>query len=363
MGELEIDYFSKFKELQIETNPIYPRNDIGVARLFFDLHSDAARYVIEAKSWYHFDGRRWKKDEGGFRVMEMCKSFAESFVKYVEATANDKTFSKYAASFTGRKRREGILSDARSIKPMNISMFDRNKNLFNCQNGTYDLAKMEFRPHSRSDFITNMAHVKFNAETKCERWERFISEIMCGDADTARFLQKAFGYGLSGETNLECFFILYGSKTRNGKSTLTETIGNLMGDYSKTIQPQSLSKRSDNGASASPDMARLKGARLVNVAEPEKGLELNTALIKQLTGGDTYTGRLLYENSIEFKPEFKMYINTNHNKAHKLLHNLTRASPSDFPFYFYVLVCCSDNRNQTVNDLPLVVKGSVFPIG
>ena len=59
-------------------------------------------------------------------------------------------------------------------------------------------------------------------------------------------------------------------------------------------------------------MARLKGVRLVNVSEPEKGLKLNTALIKQLTGGDTYTGRLLYENSIEFKPEFKMYINTNH---------------------------------------------------
>jgi putative DNA primase/helicase len=46
--------------------------------------------------------------------------------------------------------------------------------------------------------------------------------------------------------------------------------------------------------------------------EPEKGLELNTALIKQLTGGDTYTGRFLHENPIEFKPEFKIFINTNH---------------------------------------------------
>lgn len=242
----------------------------------------------------------------------MCKSFAESFTKYINIVIRDKDFSKYAAGFTNRKRREGILSDARSIRPVNISMFDRNKNLFNCKNGTFDFTQMSFRPHDHNDYITNMADVKFDAEAKCERWEQFINEIMCGDADTARFLQKALGYGLSGETNLECFFILYGSKTRNGKSTLMETIGNLMGDYSKTIQPQSLSKRFDNGASASPDMARLKGARLVNVAEPEKGLELNTALIKQLTGGDTYTGRLLYENSIEFKPEFKMYLNTNH---------------------------------------------------
>jgi len=46
--------------------------------------------------------------------------------------------------------------------------------------------------------------------------------------------------------------------------------------------------------------------------EPEKGLELNIALIKQLTGGDTYTGRFLHENPVEFAPEFKIFINTNH---------------------------------------------------
>ena len=46
--------------------------------------------------------------------------------------------------------------------------------------------------------------------------------------------------------------------------------------------------------------------------EPEKGLELNIALIKQLTGGDTYTARFLNANPFEFKPEFKLFINTNH---------------------------------------------------
>ena len=46
--------------------------------------------------------------------------------------------------------------------------------------------------------------------------------------------------------------------------------------------------------------------------EPEKGLELNIALVKQLTGGDTFTGRFLNENPIEFNPECKFFINTNH---------------------------------------------------
>ena len=41
-------------------------------------------------------------------------------------------------------------------------------------------------------------------------------------------------------------------------------------------------------------------------------MELNIALIKQLTGGDTYTARFLNANPFEFKPEFKLFINTNH---------------------------------------------------
>ncbi len=89
-------------------------------------------------------------------------------------------------------------------------------------------------------------------------------------------------------------------------------MAHVLGDYARTIQPQTLSRRPSDGSAASPDVARLKGARLVNMPEPEKGLELNVALVKQLTGGDTYTGRFLNENPIEFCPEFKIFINTNH---------------------------------------------------
>jgi putative DNA primase/helicase len=135
---------------------------------------------------------------------------------------------------------------------------------------------------------------------------------MSGDIDTAGFLQKALGYALTGDTSLECFFILYGSSTRNGKSTLTETVANILGDYARTVQPQTLSRRSSDGAAPSPDIARLKGARFICTPEPEKGLELNASLVKQFTGGDTFAVRNLNENVFEFPPEFKIFFNTNH---------------------------------------------------
>jgi putative DNA primase/helicase len=314
-----MDFFTLFKERQIETNASespYQQNDIGTARLFYDLHKGFIRYVIESKTWYVYNGRMWVKDEGAFHVMELCKTFTLAYAQYAklfeDGSPENKAYIKYAAGLTGRKRREGILSDARSIQPMKLTAFDSDRGLFNCANGTFSLSEMVLLPHNPTDYITKQADVKYVPDAVCERWERFIAEIMCGDMETARFLQKALGYCLSGGTSLECFFILHGSTTRNGKSTLIGAVEHILADYARSIQPQTLSRRPNDGAAPSPDIARLKGARLVNMPEPEKGLELNIALIKQLTGGDTYTGRFLHENPVEYKPEFKIFINTNH---------------------------------------------------
>jgi hypothetical protein len=35
--------------------------DSGIARLFYDLHSDVIRYVVEVKTWFAYDGRQWVK--------------------------------------------------------------------------------------------------------------------------------------------------------------------------------------------------------------------------------------------------------------------------------------------------------------
>lgn len=59
-------------------------------------------------------------------------------------------------------------------------------------------------------------------------------------------------------------------------------------------------------------MARLAGVRFVNIPEPGKGMVLNAAQIKSMTGNDTIDARFLHENSFDFKPQFKLYVNTNY---------------------------------------------------
>jgi putative DNA primase/helicase len=309
-----MDYIGKFQDIDFELGEEdYPHNDIGIAQLFYDIHSCCIRFVIESKCWYVYNGKRWQKDEGSYQVMEMFKAFVTAFQSYAKVNyLPNEQLIKYANSLAGCKRRKELLSDAKSIDPISLSEFDTDKHLFNCKNGTFNLKTFKLQSHNCDDYITKIANVKYDENAKSLRWERFISKIMCDDSATVMFLQKAMGYALSGSCELESFFVLYGNTTRNGKSTLTDTIGNIFGDYARSIQPQTLAKRSPDGSSASPDIARLKGARLVNMAEPQKGLELNIALIKQLTGGDKYTGRFLHENPFEFTPEFKIFINTNH---------------------------------------------------
>ena len=106
-------------------------------------------------------------------------------------------------------------------------------------------------------------------------------------------------------------FFLHGTGG-NGKSVFLEIIRFILGDYATNIQPQSimLSPKSGNGPSG--DIARLKGARLVTSVEPNEGAWLDEGLVKQLTGDDVVTARKMFSEEFEFKPEFKLWIATNH---------------------------------------------------
>lgn len=204
-----------------------------------------------------------------------------------------------------------MLKMAQPYLSKSASDLDRKPYLFNCQNGTLDLRTGKLRPHHKSAMITQLADVVFDPQAKAPRFERFVDEIFNGDGDLAAFVQKAFGYSLTGDTKEQVLFLLYGSGA-NGKSTLVELMRSLLGDYGKTAQADTLMQKAASGSEASPDIARLKGARLISLSEGDRTHKLNEALVKQLTGTDTVTTRALYKEPFEFKPEFKMFLSTNH---------------------------------------------------
>ncbi len=136
---------------------------------------------------------------------------------------------------------------------------------------------------------------------------------MQGDKEKIQFLQKIAGIGLTGDTREECMFILYGSTTRNGKSTFCETLLHLYGDYGLTMKPETLAMKQNNDSrQANGDVARLDGCRFANASEPQRKMIFDIALLKTLLGRDTITARHIHERQFEFKPKFKLCMNTNY---------------------------------------------------
>ena len=120
------------------------------------------------------------------------------------------------------------------------------------------------------------------------------------------------GCALTGEINVQKLFIAVGNGS-NGKSTLFEVIKAVVGDYSITVQADSLMQKSTaSGSAASPDIARLRGARLVTIAEGDRSHKLNEALVKQVTGNDRIVARPLYGDLFEFTLQCNFIMHTNY---------------------------------------------------
>jgi putative DNA primase/helicase len=126
------------------------------------------------------------------------------------------------------------------------------------------------------------------------------------------FLQRWFGYSMLGLTNEQALAFFYGMGA-NGKSALTDLMAKLMGSYAATAKIESLTGQNRrSGGDATPDLINIVAARMVRASEPEKGVQWQEGLIKQLTGGEPILVRALNENFFEATPIFKLTIGGNH---------------------------------------------------
>lgn len=301
-----------------ETSSGFEWSEMGMANLFGLLYSQEVRYCPEHKSWYTYFEGVWRKDEGAVLVSEKIKDFVRLMILYCGEIEDDdlrKSYTSFVNKMGDRRMRDRILKDATGELRISAVEFDSNPYLINCLNGTYDLSDFSFREHNWEDFLTMQTSFKhtISREIKSERWEKFIDEITEGDKEKADFLQRALGYSMLGLSNEECMFILHGKTTRNGKSTLLNTIETMLGDYAK-VAPVGMICRGDrqkDAEAASPTLAGLKGKRFVTMSESNEYGKLDEEKIKLLTGGEQISARHLHQSPITYKPQFTLWLSCN----------------------------------------------------
>lgn len=292
----------------------FETTDKGFGRLYATVFKDKHRYNPSRKDFMMYDGKRWVDDVEGLAAKASAKDLSDALIKYAVTVDNDGKYLKEVAPLCNIRNRNNMLQDSKDIYYFTNEELDRNDYLLNLQNGTLDLSENDpkFLEHNPDMLLSKICNVEYDPAADCSEWKNFLLEIMQGDTEKITYLQKIAGLSLTGNTEQETCFILYGSTTRNGKSTLCETILYLLGDYGLTMKPETLAiKQNLDSRQASGDIARLAGCRFCNASEPPKRMLFDTALLKSLLGRDSITARHLHQREFSFIPKFKLVINTN----------------------------------------------------
>lgn len=240
-----------------------------------------------------------------------------------------KSRARHAKSTAGSSKLSNMTTEMRPYVLRTVQELNTLRYSVNCRSGTIDFMQEEdeesdpddprfrwravLRPHRQDDMITKLAPVEWSEDsaTQAPEFRRFLHKVQ-PDPEIRAFLKRFFGYCLTGLTIEQSMMFFHGAG-RNGKSTFMDLICHVLDDYAVTLSIDSFSgEQKRGGGEATPDLARLPGARLVSASEPESGVKLKDALIKLLTGGEKIPVRRLHKDFFEVDPQFKIVLSGNH---------------------------------------------------
>jgi putative DNA primase/helicase len=287
--------------------------DTGNAARFLDLYADVVRYCATWRGWVVYDGKRWRRDDD--LAAEHLAAEAHRTI-YAEAEAADDPkrraeLGKWALVSESAQHRRATLECARSDRRIAArpADFDPDPWRLNCENGTLDLRTGSLRPHEPADMITKLVPVAYDPAARSELWERVLGEATGGDVELQAFLQRAFGYSMTGSTAEEAFFVLVGD-TETGKSTISNAVRATLGDYADDIKVDSFLRQRNVGGTRG-DLLKLEGVRLGIIAEAVRGTYMDEGLLKTFVSGEPLTVAKKYQNEQTMTPVTKLWMHTN----------------------------------------------------
>ena len=212
-----------------------------------------------------------------------------------------------------RRDMKYIQSAMQASKPMveiDQNDLDKDENYLNCPDGTYDMAHgmLGRHDHDSDDLITKITAASPGDEGSA-LWQETLETIFQGDQELIDYVQRIVGLAAIGEVYQEAMIIAYGDGS-NGKSTFWNTIAAVMGSYAGLISADALTVGCKRNVK--PELAEVKGMRLLIASELEEGQRLSTSIVKQLCSTDLIEGEKKYKDPFKFRPTHTLVLYTNH---------------------------------------------------
>lgn len=322
------------------------QSDVGQAEMLAHCYRDRLRYSTQT-GYLYYSGQYWQERElraqalaqeltdrqmdeylenlqlaeteyaesGAKTLIEKMGSRAESALnekqkKAVQALQDARAYGKYIAN---RRKSTGIratLTEAKPILEINPQLLDSNPYLLCTPGGTYDLREgpSSLRLNSPEDYITKITAVSASYTGK-ELWDAHLKSVFCGDQELIDYVQLICGTILVGQVKMEGIIMAYGGG-RNGKSTLWNVIARVLGNYSGTLSAETLTTSCKHNNR--PELAELRGKRLVIAAEMREGAILDDGVVKVLSSTDLIHAEKKYRAPFAFTPSHSTVLYTNH---------------------------------------------------
>ena len=283
---------------------------VGAAEEFLDLQLADAKDAVESAKQALIDAGVDKDTvrDGGKTLEKACDS--EKLMKLLFRMIRAQTYLKFVMRCRNYRNLINFQNAAKPMLAINVSELDKDPFLINTPQATFDMSKglAGEQPHDPRDLITKITE-KSPGQDGRELWEDALNLFFCGDRDLIDYVQKTVGVAAVGKVYQEHMIIAYGGGA-NGKSTFWNTIYRVIGNYAGKISAEALTMNCKRNVK--PEMAELKGKRLIIASEMEEGMRLNTATVKQLCSTDEIQAEKKYKDPFAFVPSHTMVLYTNH---------------------------------------------------
>lgn len=282
---------------------------VGAVEEFLDMQLVDAREQLAAAAKALTDGGVEESAvRAGGKTLE--KQVGAGLMEAYKAYLSAKSYYAFVMKYRNYKN---IVNTQNAAKPMvaaDISMFDAKENYLNTPEAAYDLEKgvAGMMPHRSSDLMTKITNASPGEKGK-EIWENALDTFFCGNRELVEYVQETVGLAAIGKVYEEALIIAYG-EGRNGKSTFWNAVSRVMGTYAGAISADALTVGCRRNVK--PEIAELKGKRLIIAAELEEGVRLSTSILKQLCSTDQIRGEKKFKDPFDFTPSHTVVLYTNH---------------------------------------------------
>jgi putative DNA primase/helicase len=295
----------------------YDLDDSGNADYVIEKHGKFIKYDPESGEWWAYNGKYWVSVEEtvirGRCEDALLERKAEILATLPDNEDDKKARVQFARQLGNDKRRVSCVRTLAGRQALRPPRRDEDLIKLCTPSGIVDLRTGELYEHTPEEWHIRCTTAPYDPDAECSEFLEFLEGLFSEDdkRDLIEYTQQAIGYTLAGGGSEHVLHVMLGP-TRGGKGTFLNVVQNILGDYGVSIPPRAILTQRWASNGPTPHLARLPGARMARLSETSRGQQMDTALVKQLTGGDPISARGAYAKNVkQFTPRCGWWMDTN----------------------------------------------------